>query len=463
MGATDFTPVRPEIWTGNTAKACKGDPVALWLLSFLPTHFAQHSSGLYAFQVEFVAFRFGLDEDAVRRGLAKLAETGYCDYDPATDWVFVTRMAEIRHPDGFTPGTRRNDNMIKHFRRHVAACPSARLRDAFTTRYASTMLGDVENGGQKPPSLGMDVVSGGQEPPSLGVTVENGGQEPPSLGVNVVFGGSDTAFSGQKPENAVVDHEKRHPSQETQTKTQTETREWVGGAHAPARVHVREAPTHPPAHPLAGMKTRPSPDPRSQAEWDALDLETRAQVVHLVEVGEPAFVERYRNLAGDADAVATEYVEAVRDEGGTIDESGAFDRLRRAAVFLVDRCNVHPGRAAGELRCILEWARRDRAWRQSGKANRDLFVSPMAVWGDREGATFKGSVPIGVETKLPRNLEMARAWKPAAKPRPSTHVDGSEGAKPPTEADRAEIARILEAGRLMLAAKRQALQQGNPT
>lgn len=373
MGATDFTPVRPEIWTGNTAKACKGDPIALWLLSFLPTHFAQHSSGLYAFQVEFVAFRFGLEEDAVRRGLGKLAETGYCDYDPATDWVFVVRMAEIRHPDGFTPGTRRNDNMIKHFRRHVAACPSARLREAFTARYASTMLGvTVENGGQEPPSLGTDVVFGGQKPPSLGVTVENGGHVPPSLGVNVVFGGSDTAFSGQKPENAVVDHEKRRPSQETQTKTQTKTQTEAAAAHE------REA-------------CEPEP-PRYRADrrdpWPE-EASARALAAYQTELERVALVPQ-----GDA-----------------------VEPFERAAVYLRDRLRHDPATIPATLAAIVAMAAKDPAFRAHPKHG-DLFLRPNALMGRRAGSPDN----LGVDVKIPEwlnRLTLARSPLPEPqKPKP---------------------------------------------
>lgn len=159
----------------------------------------------------------------------------------------------------------------------------------------------------------------------------------------------------------------------------------------------------------------------------------------------------------EAASQALDAYQAELERVALVPQGDPLEPFERAAIYLRDRMNHDPATIPATLAAIVALAAKDPAFRAHPKHG-DLFLRPNALMGRRIGSADN----LGVDVKIPEWLNRLAQARP--KPRPSTHVDGSEGEprRPPTEEERAEIERILERGRLMLAEKRQALATSKP-
>lgn len=419
MGATDFTPIRGAIWEGETAKACKGDPIALWLLAFLPTHFANHSTGVFRLQLDFVSFRFGIPEAALLDGIAKLEATGFVKYDRKTDWVFVTRLAEIRHPNGFmTPG-RRPANMAVHFARHIAACPSAEIRDAFNARYgASHMPLDGPERSVSPRAIvGTETLAESNRPdgPERSVSEvanEKNRSEPSERSVSA----RSTVGTKALAEKDRSDGNARRAGSSQETETETET---AADAATRARTHAREAAAAgdgpqgtTPSRP-AMNRTSTEPEPEQEYDDDGERWEVAA--------AEPS-IETYL---------------AELRKGGKEPQGDVIAPFERAAIYLRDHMK-RPREAIPNLMVsIVKAAASTSEFRQHSRHG-DLFLRPEAVMGRRMGAKDG----LGVEVKVPEWMNKVAKAPPRYRP-----PEPEPEPEPPTPEQMARVRQLLAEGK----------------
>lgn len=97
MRAGDFyRHVHPQIWTGDTGRAIRGDADAQIVQFYLLT--CQHSSPIGAFYcpIAFIAHDTGRGIEGASKGLARLVKLGFCAYDGDREIVWIREMGAFQ-------------------------------------------------------------------------------------------------------------------------------------------------------------------------------------------------------------------------------------------------------------------------------------------------------------------------------------------------------------------------------
>ena len=128
-----FAQVSPRFWTGKTGREirkCGPQPVVLAL--YLMTAPGSHMSGLYYLPLVTVAHETGIPEGDVGLVVECLEKVGFCEYNDATEHVWVCEMA--RWQVGET--LKERDNRRKTLTEWVANCADSRLAAQWLRRYS---------------------------------------------------------------------------------------------------------------------------------------------------------------------------------------------------------------------------------------------------------------------------------------------------------------------------------------
>lgn len=128
----DYGTVRPQFWTRGTGKALRGDPDAQRLALYLLTCPAAHMTGLYYLPLPTVCHEIGMDLDGARKGLARLSQEGFAEYDEPTEVVFVINMAREQIGGALVTG----DNRWKGVWRHVGEFSKHKYYQRFVALYS---------------------------------------------------------------------------------------------------------------------------------------------------------------------------------------------------------------------------------------------------------------------------------------------------------------------------------------
>jgi hypothetical protein len=122
----DYGTIAPQFWIGTTGKRLRGDKDAQILAAYLPTSPHASATGVYHCPVLYMAHETGLTLEEASKALRRLSEEGFCEYDEASETVFVITMAEHQIGETVKPADKRHAWLRKELER---------MPKAFKTRF----------------------------------------------------------------------------------------------------------------------------------------------------------------------------------------------------------------------------------------------------------------------------------------------------------------------------------------
>lgn len=143
----EYAKVSPRFWIGETGReirACGMDAqlVALYLLT------SPHSNmiGLYWAPLQYIAHETGLPIERARKALARLSIASFCEYDEATEVVWVLEMARFQIADRLGE----KDKQTKGVQNAYDEVPSNPFLAPFFERYAEAFCMTKARGYEAP-------------------------------------------------------------------------------------------------------------------------------------------------------------------------------------------------------------------------------------------------------------------------------------------------------------------------
>ncbi len=148
-----YAVLAPTFWTGPTGRAIRklGPEVqvlALYLIS-APT---SNMSGLYYIPLPTLCHETGCPSEGASKALRSLVEVGFCEYDEATEHVWIPEMAKWQIGESLDP----RDNRIKAILRTLKSLANSPFINRFLDKYAA--LFHLEN---------VETLRRGSEAPSM--------------------------------------------------------------------------------------------------------------------------------------------------------------------------------------------------------------------------------------------------------------------------------------------------------
>lgn len=137
----DYGKVSPQFWIGETGKQLRGDANAQVLALYLMTCPHSTMTGVFHCPILYMAHETGMGIEGATKALARLSEVGFCQYDEASETVFVVRMAAYQIGESLKP----NDNRVAGLRKEVERMPESRAKSRFLSVYG-VAFGLVEPG-----------------------------------------------------------------------------------------------------------------------------------------------------------------------------------------------------------------------------------------------------------------------------------------------------------------------------
>lgn len=125
----------------------RGDADAQVLALYLMTNPHATMTGVFHCPIIYMAHETGLSLEGASKGLARLIEAGFCEYDEASDSVFVVNMAAYQIDDSL----KADDKRVLGLRKEVAKMLPARFQQRFVEVYGERFH-LVEHGKQASPS-----------------------------------------------------------------------------------------------------------------------------------------------------------------------------------------------------------------------------------------------------------------------------------------------------------------------
>lgn len=122
----DYGTIAPQFWIGTTGKRLRGDKDAQLLAAYLPTSPHASATGVYHCPVLYMAHETGLTLEEASKALRRLSEEGFCEYDEASETVFVIKMAEHQIGETVKPSDKRHAWLKKELEK---------MPKAFKTRF----------------------------------------------------------------------------------------------------------------------------------------------------------------------------------------------------------------------------------------------------------------------------------------------------------------------------------------
>lgn len=127
----DYGIVSPRFWIGETGKQLRGDAESQVLALYLMTCPHSTMTGVFHCPVLYMAHETGLGMEGATKALARLSEVGFCEYEEASETVFVVRMAAYQIGESLKPG----DKRILGLHREVERMPETRMKTRFLEVY----------------------------------------------------------------------------------------------------------------------------------------------------------------------------------------------------------------------------------------------------------------------------------------------------------------------------------------
>lgn len=127
----DYGKVSPQFWIGETGKLLRGNPEAQVLALYLMTNPHATMTGVFHCPTIYMAHETGLSAEGASKGLARLIEVGFCEYDEPSESVFVVNMAAYQIDDCLKP----EDKRVLGLQKEVAKMLPARFQQRFIEVY----------------------------------------------------------------------------------------------------------------------------------------------------------------------------------------------------------------------------------------------------------------------------------------------------------------------------------------
>jgi hypothetical protein len=123
----DYGIVGPRFWFGETGKSLRGDPEAQVLALYLMTSPHARMTGVYYLPMAYILADTGLTFEGASKGLRRLSEAHFCEYDEASETVFVVQMARFQIGDVLDPKDKRIVGLQKEVERMAGTRMAARF------------------------------------------------------------------------------------------------------------------------------------------------------------------------------------------------------------------------------------------------------------------------------------------------------------------------------------------------
>jgi len=134
MSMRDFAKLAPQFWIGATGrKLHQNCPEATVVAAYLVS--GPHSTmlGLYYLPKIYIAHETGLGIEGASKGLQRAIEAGFCQYDEASEMVFIPEMASIQTAEQLEA----KDNRCRWVQRAYDALPENPFLASFYEKYAA--------------------------------------------------------------------------------------------------------------------------------------------------------------------------------------------------------------------------------------------------------------------------------------------------------------------------------------
>lgn len=129
----DYGKVGPKFWIGATGKKLRAaGPEAQIVALYLMTSPHANMLGLYYVPQMFIAHETGLGLEGAAKGLVRAVEAGFCEYDEASEMVWVIEMAKYQIADALTG----KDLRIKGVQNEYDTLPANPFLARFFEHYA---------------------------------------------------------------------------------------------------------------------------------------------------------------------------------------------------------------------------------------------------------------------------------------------------------------------------------------
>lgn len=128
----DYSVVTPAFWIGDTGKLLRGDANSQLLAMYLMSSPHSTMTGVFHCPILYMAHETGMGIEGATKALARLSQVGFCEYDEASEVVFVTRMASFQIAEFLKPG----DNRILGLKKELAKMTPAHMKAKFLAIYS---------------------------------------------------------------------------------------------------------------------------------------------------------------------------------------------------------------------------------------------------------------------------------------------------------------------------------------
>lgn len=130
----NYSTVSPQFWIGRTGKEIrKAGPETTIVAMYLLTSPHANMLGLYYLPLMYIAHETGLGLEGASKGLAGCIKAGFCDYEEASEMVWVYEMA--RHQVG--ESLKDNDLRSKGVQNDYDSLPENRFLSGFYDKYGA--------------------------------------------------------------------------------------------------------------------------------------------------------------------------------------------------------------------------------------------------------------------------------------------------------------------------------------
>ncbi len=130
----DFAKLAPQFWIGATGrKLHQGCPEGTVVAAYLISGPQSTMLGLYYLPKIYLAHESGLGVEGAEKGLRRAIEAGFCQYDEATEMVYIPEMARFQIAEQLEA----KDNRVRWVQRAYDALPENPFLASFYEKYAT--------------------------------------------------------------------------------------------------------------------------------------------------------------------------------------------------------------------------------------------------------------------------------------------------------------------------------------
>jgi len=143
----DYSKVGPKFWIGATGKRLRAAGMEAQIVAmYLMTSPHANMLGLYYCPITFIAHETGLPLEGALKGLQRAIEAGFCEYDEASEVVWVIEMAAYQIGESLKP----NDLRVKGVQNEYDSLPDNPYLTRFYEKYSAAFCMSKCRGKTKP-------------------------------------------------------------------------------------------------------------------------------------------------------------------------------------------------------------------------------------------------------------------------------------------------------------------------